>query len=887
MARTVNEIVNRIITTYESMQASKTLEEFDKLNASLAQTNQQAAQAGISLTQLQQATEKASGLPTSQMNKNVEYHRELVASQNLLINKYEQLTPATQKAIVAAIKLGSSYDQLQKIVKGTGQSIGSLNQFLDQIGVGFRNHDAAAAKTGDTYSKVVQSMRGFRYAILAMMAEMNVLVLAQGEQMSDQVRQFEKIAMMMSSAGVMAAMVGAPVGPAVLTTALLGVVSAQFSLSESTQEVNKHLQDLSKQDRVIDTLSEVLGVSKELAKEMDELAKKSPEYASALKQVFDASRELSAGERYLYPFINVLQQIGDKFADTSPKVKKSAAEIREAMDDLLRKQATGQGQILGLDLFQLMNLAIDQDRALDAERKSSAAEAIRSAEVQKQANEKILDSYKEVNKAIGDYNDSVKRNGKQLESSYEQIAYSTEQSMARARNALQNVTGSADFIGTASRALNDALRAAEKQRSEAMANLAYSDQRNQAKNAEAWRKIEDSYRDASYRAWQQYNNKLQDSGRARGEKLTDLERDYHKKLSEMSDDRAKRAQDLAYKLYTIERDRIEAIADLDFNTALDLSKAKTANEKDEIEWRALHERSQINQRARDDREDALNKFSQDEADAAKRRRDLEIETHYRRTVIQREYENQLADARRTYEQALEAARDSFNDQVAAQRFAEKEQAAERAHQLEQIRQNNESAKQSAQERYNQEIADAKRRYKAEVDEIFERDRRERELAQKRYNEENEQARAALIKRKEEIAQSLQEFWDAHKIIMQGLQSEFDLAIAIASLRTQTLAMSPSGISGVDIGQLTSKTGGAGGLEMIVPPGYNNDSFPIYASSGEQVSITPAQNVSSQPVNISVEPMMQPLVQGLLDKMINSNLFKEGVKIVVNDAVYQG
>jgi hypothetical protein len=45
-------------------------------------------------------------------------------------------------------------------------------------------------------------------------------------------------------------------------------------------------------------------------------------------------------------------------------------------------------------------------------------------------------------------------------------------------------------------------------------------------------------------------------------------------------------------------------------------------------------------------------------------------------------------------------------------------------------------------------------------------------------------------------------------------------------------------------------GGAHGLNMIVPPGYPNDSFRVRATSGETVTITPPGQ-SSSPINITI------------------------------------
>lgn len=52
-------------------------------------------------------------------------------------------------------------------------------------------------------------------------------------------------------------------------------------------------------------------------------------------------------------------------------------------------------------------------------------------------------------------------------------------------------------------------------------------------------------------------------------------------------------------------------------------------------------------------------------------------------------------------------------------------------------------------------------------------------------------------------------------------------------------------------------GGQHGLDMIVPGGYQNDSFPVWASSGEHIKITPADKIGANPsivinINGSVE-----------------------------------
>ena len=71
-----------------------------------------------------------------------------------------------------------------------------------------------------------------------------------------------------------------------------------------------------------------------------------------------------------------------------------------------------------------------------------------------------------------------------------------------------------------------------------------------------------------------------------------------------------------------------------------------------------------------------------------------------------------------------------------------------------------------------------------------------------------------------------------------------------------------------------KIGGANGLDMIVPPGYPNDSFPVWAQSGERVTITPPGRGGAGgfgPVSISVSGVQDPelaaelVVQKLQDR----------------------
>ena len=72
---------------------------------------------------------------------------------------------------------------------------------------------------------------------------------------------------------------------------------------------------------------------------------------------------------------------------------------------------------------------------------------------------------------------------------------------------------------------------------------------------------------------------------------------------------------------------------------------------------------------------------------------------------------------------------------------------------------------------------------------------------------------------------------SYRIGIQGLIGELELMIQ----RTKDALALLSGGAGT----IPTPPGGASGLDMIVPPGYPNDSYPIRVQSGEHVKVTPA------------------------------------------------
>lgn len=780
--------------------------------------------------------------------------------QGMTIRKYQELTAEQTRLIFSSAQMGKSEQEIIELMKEEGVSAGQVRQALAELGIQVEKTNSSLGGHSAGMGDAIREQRGFRYGALELLAVTSMVTLAFGEQMPTAVRELDKTFMMMTSAGLAATMLGlgnVATLALVVAAALVGLGIGLMNVDEETQNLGKSLDQLAKKDEVVDALSKVLDISKESAQEMYKLAQGSGEYAAALRDLVENTRDMTGLEKFFRGGVTGLSMLIDRLQASQSGINDNTTAAAQFLNIL---------NAIGGKLYEVFGAPMDalrQNQAAVAEQRLQLLKAQKdSADAQSEMDKETISRQNAINssvdagmKAYGNYSDAIEKADRSMADSTDRAYRTMQDSNARAAQSRTDAENNAD------QARNNSLR-----------NLSFQEQQEREKNNEQLRKIQDTLRDAEAKAWQSYNDKVSDADRTRAEKLADLEYQYGKDTDNANNERLKRAYDLAYKLYQIERERIEALADLDFNTALDVSKAKTENDKDEVMWRAMHEREIINRRAEDSRADAIAKANQEEADSAKKIKNLQDEMQHRKDIINRSYADELADAGRTLKEQLAQAKDNYKDQLDALNFSIQQQAEARAHQVDEIRIAHEQAYAAAKLRYDQETAAAKKRYDEEVADARKANLEATKNAADRYDEE----KRAVQTRYDEELKKIQETWDAwltkHNLTMQGLDAERQmLSDFIGPLQPITQGV----------------PGGAGGLDMIVPPGYNNDTFPIRAASGEHVTITPSQNSGGQTVNIAVEPMLAPMIQSFVSQLVKSQVLKEGVNMIINDATYQG
>lgn len=762
---------------------------------------------------------------------------------NNIIRQADELSAQQVRLIDQWASGGKSLEQMRALAQGANITFAQLKQTLLDLGYEIEKTGKAGDKWNAGLGDQIRTARGMRYTGLELMGVMSMLSIAMGEQLPASMRELEKSTMLITSGALATAMLGIGAVPGLIIGGILALGTAMTSVDQATQDLNKSLDSMAKKDEIVDTMSKLLIVSRDEAQALYDIAKNSPEAASGLRKVVDNVRELSAGEMFLGSVAGGLKDIGGALgglgggiANTlglSDAWKEVAKNIQVAWDDLRGFISASEGRPQAA--LEGINEAISAQQALTAKDaiKEHAKEDTEALKAQEQQT-------KSLNKASDDLFEGYVKAGQTFNEANERALDS----------------------------LNNAMAQASQQRSDEFARLANQAHMEAERSAEAWRKIQDTLRDAEEKAWQTYNDRVFDINQKRQDKLDDLAYDYSHRQTDEQNARLKREEELSDKLYQIERDRIEALANLDFDTAMQLSKAKTENDKDEIMYRAMHEREQINQKAMDQIEDLMRKQALDEADASKRKKDLEEEYAHRKAIVEREYVEELMTAKRTYEEQRKAAIDSFNDQVAAQRFAEQQQAEARAFQAAQIEQRYKEQSAAAQQRYATETKAAQQRYDDE-----------KAALNQRYDDEVKRIQETYKEKIDAIQKEWEEFVKVHDAKMQALNDELTMIKYGAAFSQMTGTYIPSAVIGAP--------GGQNGLDMVVPPGFQNDSFLLRASSGEHVSISPSQSGSKQTVNISVEPALAPIIQSLMGQMVNNQVFRQGVELVLNDAIFQG
>lgn len=586
------------------------------------------------------------------------------------------------------------------------------------------------------------------------------------------------------------------------------------ALEAQTQAATQNAQALAAQGRVIQELQPVVEMLSKLGTSPDKtlggLAGVDQETIDRFKQFAEANR------------------------DVAEQASKLVAQIETEKAQLAGLEARGQGA-------------------------SDAANRLRdSIEAQESSLHSLITTHQDFSDILKDVADAQEKLNKALADA----AFREDQLNQRVQNQRDQ----------AQQQYSNAVEDAAQQRANAIFN---SEQSLTNKLEDLWQNLQNSVSDINQQLADkisdinmQLANRIADIQQALQDKINSIQQDLQNKLADLAHQRdqqiaqanekeAQAAQDLARKLYEIERDRIEATQALSFNTAEQLRNAQTDHDREAVLRRHLFEQAQIDQTANDKRNDAQNDFQQKVQEAEKEKQ-----------LAQENYEYEVRLARELARQKIAEAQHAAEVQIQqAQRQAAQQLAiAQREH---------DQALAAAQRRYEQEREDAERTAAQQVAAALKAEREKVADAQRALEQRNAAITASAELERQQIEKTKQDAINAYDAVNKKLMellttirnfiAESLVAIGVAAAFAKELAnltLLENYIAGyqgpgnpIGEGNLPPLPGGANGLDMIVPneARYANDGFLVRASAGERVTIQQPNtfNTSSQSQNVTI------------------------------------
>lgn len=793
------------------------------------------------------------------------------------------MVDATLRGVDATKLLRENQDKLFTAMQQMALQGKSWNEIQDEM-------NALAGKNANAHTRLtesaVASSRAFFALTLAGFGLMEIerqLEQAFGDDLpvafERSVSGLNQIASF-GSAGAFIGGTGGAIGGGIVGI-VLALTSAALQLDPAIQQLNQSLDNLADKERVADTLAKILDVAEEDAEILLEAARKNQDFAATLEEMVKGAEPvppaiaaITAAADALNIELGELPDVGEALNKLLQDIGASIVMIGTAIE--VTKQSVGKNGIIGhlmgedagvnqatiwsavRDFYKQFNeeLAGTPPAAEDTAR--AIAQANRILADQEDIADRVTDALHRMNDAL---DDAAFRE--------EQLAQKTSNAYAAA----QAQYGQA--VSNAARERGQSIAQAEENLTNRIADL-WLDLQNKVTdinqdladkvsdiNMRLGNQIADIQAQLALRIQniqQDLANKERDIQQDLANKRAQLAQDYRENLNKINLDIKQAAKDLADELYEIERTRIEAIEALAFNTHEQLMTAQTDHDRDRIIRRAQFEQSQIDQTANDARTDALREHEQKlqqfeiEKQLAKENFDYELR------LAQLLAEQKIAQARMVAAQQEQQARDSAELQIqqaqrqAAQQLAIAQREQQQALALAERRHQEELA--VATRNYQQQVANARQ---AEMDKISDAraalNARNIAIAQS-----HEMERAQIERTRQKAIQAYLEILAAVKAIMDAIVLAETHLVGFANAY-QDFIDDPLGLKGGNsqftpiIPDLSKVPGGREGLDMTVPQGYPNDSFMIRASSGERVTVTPANtttnNARTQVNNISI------------------------------------
>ncbi len=527
--------------------------------------------------------------------------------------------------------------------------------------------NADAVETATTsHSGFYSQLRAGRIAVAAITAEMALMTIVAGQQLPDGLRETAKGLQLIVDLGTTGFLLGG--GPGAAIGALAGVVlslgAAASTQSQSIQDLDTKLTQLSKQDELQTTLSNITSLTKDQTAVLLDAASKDPAFAKQLLDMTKAAEPLPI-------LINAFVSSGDALGSHSVDWTTALNQLNFVFEAFIG------GLVYIVDIFNETNTLLrsgtiptfqDFTKVIDD---ATAAETKFYQEFDKNKNAHTSDP-------SGLLAEAAAIEAQQTEVALLKQATAAQETYAKA------VDASYDSLNKLTIKTGEAYAQAQQQYNDAISKAGGSldDARTKAQVAQD---------DADVKLRQQYNERIAAIDQQLADRRTDIATQLADRLfdiqTRLGDALASAEETLQTRLAAIDSQQKDSLISLDKSTAEQIRTAQTQHDIEEIKRKAEIQKEAINLRTGDEKTAAQNEYEQrvQQAEQAAReeiaianrtaaeQRAISLRTanEQRATAIQtaKDGEKAAADAAQA---AYEAARRAYDLQVQAARKAQQD-----------------------------------------------------------------------------------------------------------------------------------------------------------------------------------------------------------------------
>lgn len=515
--------------------------------------------------------------------------------------------------------------------------------------------------TTQAHGSNMSVMREGRLIMGAMIADMALMQLTAGST-DKSIQELGKSLDVTLNTGLLAFM--ATGNPAIgvvagLGAAMLSAYQIATQLDPAIVDLEKSTENLGKQDKTVDTLANLLGVTRDTAAMMLLAAKNSSEYATQLLALEKAAHGAAEEQK------NVLQLAGDSSGNL---IKMGNAMFQAGLAGL---GAWKDGKTAAEQQQAATDAAANSLGLLSAKQREQLDLQTQAMESQAQAVNTLKDYQKQVDSTASSLNDFIMSSS----SDVFKLQADDAEKLAKAQR------DTTDSIARDWRSLQDNLQQLDFQRVQQSEN-----------NAQQIYQINRTLADALLADSQKLNDALFDIAQKLRDKEADDAHQYANQVQDVNDQIITDRLDMLQKIREAEQQLQRDLTNLDWSTAQQLQSAKTQNEQEQILYRASHEKATLYQRANDTITKAQETFDEQMRLEDQRLKKLAADDAYRKSIDERNAQEEIDRANRTYNEEIAAARKRNDQQLADLQVRIKQE----------------------EEAYNQQVATAKKRYDEQV-----------------------------------------------------------------------------------------------------------------------------------------------------------------------------